>query len=116
MSLSCSCDYDPEPGMIIWYSPNDYSLLTTTKRKRCCSCNELIDKGSISTSFERYKIPDSEIEESIYGEGGEIPMASKYMCERCSDLYFSINELGFCINLDDDMRDLVKEYKRDYVG
>ena len=38
------------------------------------------------------------------------------MCETCSDLYFSLLELGFCINLGDDMSELVKDYAEYYGG
>jgi hypothetical protein len=54
------------------------------------------------------------IKEKIYGEGNEVPMTPKWMCERCGDLYFSLTELGFCVSLDDDMRELVKEYAETY--
>ena len=114
MSLSCSCEWDPEPGDITWYPPNDYSLFDTNKRKRCCSCKELIEIGAISAKFNRSKTPDSDIEVNIYGEDGEVPRAPSYMCEHCADLYFSLDELGFCVNITDDMRDLAKEYADTY--
>lgn len=111
MSLSCSYnDYEAEPGMKCWYYPEDYSKLETLRRKRCCSCGELIDKRSIVAKFVRYKVPENDIEINIYGEDGEVPLADHYMCERCADLYFSLEELGFYIQLGNDMRDLVKEY------
>lgn len=108
MSLSCSCDFDPEPGNIVWYAPLDYSELSTPKRKRCCSCESLIDLGAVSARFERYKIAETEIEENIHGE--EVPRAAWYMCEECADLYFSLTELGFCFFIGDNMRELAQEY------
>ena len=57
------------------------------------------------------KIPYTDIELSIYGEDGEIPLAPFYFCEICADLYFSLFELGFeCLGPGEDMREMVKEY------
>jgi hypothetical protein len=113
MSLSCECDTDwyPEPGDIVWNSPGDYTELKTKRRCRCISCKELIDIGAITIEFPRFKVPDGEIEERIYGEDGEIPRASFYMCETCADIYFSISELGYCLD-DWDMRQALKDYQQ----
>ena len=112
MSLSCDCggDYDwyYEP-----YEPEDYTTLQTKRRRRCCSCNVLIDIGAICLRFYCHRPPRHDIEEGIYGD--EVPMADKYLCEECSDLYFSFTELGFCINLGENMLDLVQEYQQDYL-
>lgn len=110
MSLSCSCGEWDGDG---WYyiGPNDYTTLQTQRRKRCCSCKSLIDIGAICARFDRYREPimDS-IEEKIFGEGGEIQLASLYQCETCADIYFSLEEIGYCVPADNDMRELVKEY------
>ena len=115
MSLSCKCDYDGDFGS--YYShPNNYTTLQTTMRKRCKSCNELIDKGAICTKFDIHRSPKYEVEEKIYGEDGEIELAPMYHCESCADMYFNLQELGFeCISLYEDMRKLVKEYQEVYL-
>jgi len=59
-------------------------------------------------------VPLSDVEINIYGEDGEIPMASWFMCESCGDIYFSISELGFCVSLDESMQAALDEY-RDFV-
>jgi len=112
MSLSCHCDYDGdwEPGQVIWYSPSDYSELQTSTRKRCTSCKSMIEKGSIVGEIHRYQVPDDEIQERIYGEDGEIPRASKYMCEECCDIFFSLSDLGFCEQPGEDQHQLLNEY------
>jgi len=92
------------------YTPRDYSTLATNKRKRCMSCNEMIDIGAIVAKVDRVKIPETDIECKIYGDDGEIPRAPGYLCERCADLCFSLDDLGFCINPHDDMRRLVADY------
>ena len=105
MGLTCECgdDYD-------WFytTPTDYSELATSKRKRCVSCNDLIDIGAVSVQFHSWRKPNHDIEESIYGD--EVPMASKYMCESCGDMYFNLEALGFCVNLGDSMKDLMSDY------
>lgn len=109
MTLSCDCDTEDR----WYYESDDYTILTTSKRKRCASCNSLIDISAICALFTRYRATKTDIEEKIYGE--EIRLADAYMCECCSDLYFSITELGYCVDLSDNMHDLVREY-RDMVN
>jgi len=111
MSLSCSCDYSDDPSWYVWV-PDDYSEMPAFKRrKRCSSCGELIDAGSVVAVFERTRSPRSDIEEAIYGEGDTIQLADQYLCETCADLFFSLREIGFtCVMPDENMRDLVREY------
>lgn len=111
MSLSCECDFDGmEPGMKMWVEIDDYTTLKTKRARHCTSCKERIEVGSICAEAPRFKVPEHEIELNIYGEDGEIPLASKYLCERCADLFFSLKELGFCEQPWEDQRELVKEY------
>lgn len=109
MGLSCNCEQYLEAGQTYWYTPEDYTTLKTKTRKRCSSCIESIDVGSVAAEFQRVKVPGTDIELRISGEDGEIPRASSYLCERCADLFFSLNELGFCIDINEDMRELVKK-------
>ena len=112
MSLSCSCGFDNDYA---WYffRPNDYSTFDSKRRKRCSSCNKLIDIGATIADFECYRSPRYEVEEKIYGD--EVPIANKTLCEECADIYFSLQELGFdCVTPDENMRELAKEYKETY--
>jgi len=111
MGLSCYCDFDPEPGTTVAYQPENYTNLNTKKRQRCMSCNTLIEVGAICSVVKRFKIPATEIELKIYTEEGEIPLADKYFCEECSDICFSLDDLGFCINPHDNMHELLEDYK-----
>ena len=109
MGLSCDCEYDAEPGDVCWSAPTDFK--PHIGRAKCCrSCKATIKSGDLEIEFRRWKIPESEVEYRIYGEDGEIPRASAFFCEKCAGVYLSLDELGYCINIDDDMRELVKEY------
>jgi len=116
MSLSCSCDFD---GDCSWYytPPKDFSELKTSRRKRCTSCNTLIDIGATVASFGIERPVRSFVEEEIYGDDGMICMANKYLCEKCAGIYFSLDDLGFsCVAPDENMTELVEQYQHDYVG
>lgn len=114
MGLSCSCDYDLEPGMVGYEPYEDYTTLIGKRRTRCCSCKDLINLGAVVFGFYRFKVANYKIEEAIYGEGGEVPRAHHFMCETCGDIYNSLDELGFCLDIDNNMNTLLKEYVHDY--
>ena len=111
MSLSCDCSYEPEPGDTIWYAPRDFAVFAgRARRTRCVSCGEKIAPSALVAVFARAKIPESDVEVRIHGEDGEIPRATWYMCEECAGLYFSLADLGYCIDISENMHDLVREY------
>lgn len=98
-----------------WYyrAPKEYTVLSGVRRKRCCSCKTLIDIGSVAIEFERFQQFGYEnIKAKIFGEDYEEQLASWFMCEGCGDLFFSLEELGFCIYLDaESMPQLLKQYQ-----
>ncbi len=110
MGVSCSCDYSPEPGDTIWYFPDDFKPLNGNRRQRCKGCGKLIRLGADCLEFYRYKVPEFDIEVSIYGEDGEIPRASHYLCEECGGLWLSLHELGLCVDYNCDQRENVAEF------
>ena len=116
--LTCSCDYDQEPGMVVYFPPEGYSVYGGKRSCRCSSCRELIRPGdTIAQTVRRWKVPETLMEEKIYGEGEEEngpARAPLRLCERCADLYFSLEELGFCIGMAEDMHELAKEYAMEY--
>ena len=118
MPLSCDCDYDYDGDSWFFYAPSDYQIMHYTgRRKRCCSCGEFIKLGAICTEFPRHRWPRTDIELRIYNydDCAEIEMASWWMCEECSDLYFSLTDLGFCFEIGyESMRELVNEYAEVY--
>lgn len=110
MPLSCECHEWEGEGWGYEF-PCDYSAAPTEgRRKRCCSCGELIEHAATTAEFTRFRGADDDIELRVWGDDGHIPMASWHMCETCADLYFSITELGFCITLGaDSMRECAQE-------
>ncbi len=111
MGLSCEYhDYDGD-GWAYW-PPTDESTLETKRSRRCCSCNDLVKPGSVVVIFPRFRSPNHCVEEEIYGD--EVPLATWYMCEKCGDMYWSLSELGFCIMLGEEMRELTREYAEVY--
>jgi hypothetical protein len=107
MPLSCYCNDDGD-----WWhiSADDFSALDTKRCRKCASCRERIPVGATVLKMDCYRQPSDSIgiEERIYGD--EVPMTPKYLCERCGDLYLSLTELGYCLNLGEDMRELVLDY------
>ena len=104
--LSCSCDFDSDGWY--YYPPNDFSIFSHNRRKRCCSCGCLIDIGAQCVEFKRCRPAITEIEERIYGD--EINLASWFMCEWCGEMFFNLEALGYCINLGDSMKENLKDY------
>lgn len=106
MSLSCDCggwDFG-------WFydAPETWSRLLLTRRKRCYSCNVLIDIGATVGKFGAWRPSETDIEERIYGD--EVPRADFYMCETCIGLFWAMTDQGYCIVFDDEknMLDLAK--------
>lgn len=107
--LQCSCSvYGDYPGSWWFYPPDDFSIFTERRRKRCCSCKELIDIGAVCIEFPRIRSPYTDIEESISGD--EIDISPWYHCEACGEHYLNLEAAGYCLNLADDMRECLKEY------
>jgi len=111
MSLSCECsNYDSD---WYYYNAEKYTTLQTKKREQCVSCGVLINIGDIVTSHYCFRDPKSELEEITCGT--EVGISEKYHCESCSDIEFNLLELGFCVQIGVDMRELIEEYKREYL-
>ena len=119
MPLSCGCDYDGDFEW--WYEVGDFAPLATRNRRRCKSCKQPIDVGAEAIKIMRSRnvVCDFDkpptVEEKIYGEDGQVPMAPWYLCERCGGIFASLTELGFCMQPDDNMDSLLAEYHRDYA-
>ena len=110
MPLSCSCPDWDDADAIYFYPPDDFTILSSKKACRCSSCNELIRVGESCAKFERVRYPRSEVEARIYGDGCEIPIAPRWLCEKCAEVYFNLSDIGYCVTPEDDMDELLKEY------
>jgi hypothetical protein len=109
MGLSCTCEHwYGDPGTWAFYQPDDFTVLTTKRRRRCCSCKTLIDIGSYCLQFDRVRAPYTEIEQEISGE--EISISPWYMCEDCGEIYLNLSAINYCPSLNDNMHDLLTEY------
>lgn len=108
--LSCSCDdYDDAD----WFHDggSEVAPLKTRRWRKCHSCEALIRPGDDAKEFVRWRHAGYDtIEERIYGEGGEVPMPSRWLCDRCAGLYESLDSLGFCDLLGQNLVDVAREY------
>ncbi len=113
MTLSCSCDYEVDYDGFFWETPHD-TIMSFGRRKRCCSCKGLIAVYSTGLIFPRHRSARDDIEDRIYGED-PVEMAPWFMCEPCGDLFWSLDQFGYCITLGDNMHVLVAEYAEQQI-
>ena len=109
MTLSCDCG----DGDYAWWFDDTAAVapLATKRSRRCASCKDRIAVGDDCKPFTRWRYPtEGSIEERIYGDGGEVPMPAHYLCDRCAGLYESLDSLGFCGLLGQDLRATCSEY------
>jgi len=117
--MSLSCEIDSDYGDCEWYYNSRYEIIKYTEKRgrRCRSCDELVRNGDDGLPFYRWRAPRTEIEERIYGDGGEIEIATWWYCDRCANQAIALNDLGFVWELgSDNMQNLVEEYKVTYQG
>lgn len=109
MSLDCLCDCDDESD-VVFFDPDDYSIMPARKRRvRCKSCKEIISDGDVVAEFRIVRQNMSEVEERIYGDDG-VPLASRFLCESCSDIFFNLFERGFNVGPYEDLRKTMQDY------
>ena len=114
MPLICSCPSDPEEDEW-YYSPNGYTETPADgRRKRCKSCRALIAHGACAAQFERERSTRSDVEDKIYGEDGHVRLAPWWLCEVCADIAFSLEDLGFCIDILENQHEQLREYHEFY--
>lgn len=106
MTLSCDCgygDYDQ------WFIPADaFSVLDTKRSRKCPSCEQRIPVGATVLPLFCFRVPRGNYEERRFGD--EVPMANHYYCEKCAEIYLNLSAVGFCLNMDMDMREKLREY------
>lgn len=110
MSLLCYYEGYPGDGWGFW-KPEKFTMLNTKHRRRCKSCGNLIDIGSMCVEIERFQFPQNEIQCRIYGDWDvEIDLASYWLCESCGEIWFNLEALGYCLDPEGDMRENLREY------
>ena len=112
MSFACGCDDWGDDADWYW-NGSEFRPLDLKRGTRCKACKTLIKPGVVCLGMARFRSPETDIEERIYGE--EVPLADWYLCERCGDIYSSLKELGFCLDLTESMDAQLAEYHRDYA-
>ena len=106
--LACDCDYD-DPAW--WHEGmGEIAPLATKRSRRCCSCKARIAVGEDCAAIRRWRTAHSDIEERIYGEWGEVSLPTWYLCDRCAGLYESLDGLGFCDLIGQDLIAVCREY------
>ena len=72
----------------------------------------MINIGDIATKFRRWRSPRNDVELRIYGDDLDcgVPLANKWFCEDCSDLYFTFFELGYCLSPLPKMKEALDAY------
>ena len=112
MGLSCDYDSDFEPGTTAWNWPSALKPLATKRSRKCCSCGKPLAPGDLAAEWRRYKVPEYDVEISIWGDSGELgpPRASKYHCVECDLISGFLRTFDYVFNPADDMRNLAKEH------
>ena len=99
-------------GKAIW-DQEFFFPLTTKSSRRCKSCNTKIKVGDDCIEFERHiSTEGDEIKERIYGD--EMRLASWFHCAKCGEQYLNLEELGYCVDIAENMHDLLMEYREQY--
>jgi hypothetical protein len=115
-------DYDPGDWCCDLNRPDEYDFepLQTRRRVRCCSCNKLIDIGSLCIRHPRHRYPYDSIEsqikcgcdiEGVFCDPPSIRIADYFQCERCGEIWLNLQALGFeCLSPNEDMEESLAEY------
>ena len=90
---------------------DNFSKLSSSRSKRCCSCKILINPGKTCIELSRFRWPKSEIEIKIFGEGSELKIASWYLCEQCGEHFLNLTSIGFCYRAGENIMEMLKEYQ-----
>ena len=126
MPLSCSCDFDHdfEPGQWLYIvrigEKLDFQPFPGPRRKRCCSCNTLIDLGSPCLIHMRERYPYDDIEaqiktglyiEDALAQEPTIQLSDHYHCEICGEIWLNLTAIGYeCLFPAENMQSALKEY------
>lgn len=106
MAISCYCGDDFDFYFSI---PDDFSLMPKfARRRRCASCKKLIDAEAVVLKLDSSRQPRCDFEENFYGD--EVPLAPKFLCERCGEILMNLHAAGLCVTLDDNLENDLRKY------
>jgi hypothetical protein len=111
MGLSCSCGEWEGDGWFYELRKDDFVKLDSNRARRCKSCNELIDVGDECLKFRRFRATNTDIEIKIFGEAGLVELAPWYHCATCGEQYLNLDALGYCLNISENMLELLAEHR-----
>ena len=115
MGISCECnaDYEAEWWWEVHHAP---TILDTKRSRKCISCGEKLQPDSAVYKVFRWRNPKTEIEERIFGEGGEVYMADWHLCLSCAAIYHALQRVKVCVNLgEDNLHDYLAEFNTCYA-
>jgi|SRR6056297_598791 len=125
MSLSCSCEFDDwegDPGQWLYWPilVIDFESFSEFRRKRCCSCHELIEFGAPCLKHPRSRYPYNDIESKIkvgvqledaLADEPWIRIGSHFQCERCGEIWLNLRAIGYeCLSPGENMQDALQKY------
>lgn len=114
--MSCICEnIDDYPDVFDWlytYTEQPVPMPKTVRARRCYSCRKKLEPEEPVMAIYRWRSPRTEVEEKIHGN--EVPLAIKYMCSHCRDIFMKILEKDSSINirLPCRMDDVFREYQK----
>lgn len=102
----CGCDYD---GDTFRDTADDFSRMPKRSRRcRCASCKKMLNEGDTVLALRCFRQPRCDIEERLYVD--EVPLATKYLCERCGEILMNLESAGNCVLLDGNLEGDLRQY------
>ena len=110
MGLSCDCNWDPCLSDFdwLWRPPSDFTTYKSKRGQKCVSCGDMVRLSDDCAYIERVRAPTEFEYEKLNLE--EVNLAYWVWCGSCAGLAFSLSDLGYCFEIDDNMPALVKEH------
>lgn len=114
MSISCSCGDGSGDYAYMYMLPNplDFKPLVHYRACRCTACKKLVKVGDDCITFERMRTAKNRIEERIYGEGYDVPLADGVLCEECGGLVMALQEVNLCYSIDEPLKQQVLDWAK----
>ena len=105
MALECDCEKND--NYIGEYRLDGFATLQHESGHHCMSCGKLIEIGDNRLKFEQILLDGN--------ESKLFPYPVMYHCEDCGNIAYMFAVLGFCMGIDDNMQELLKEYQQKYA-